>query len=344
MTCAHCGQPIGDSVETCGACGTVLSPETTQSSLQALRSTLDKGLRAWISWHWSLRVAVVGLALGIAGFFGLSAAESAEAGTGVLLLVVLAPFYCGAVAALARPEPFPGWMERSSDECARKRDQAAARDTVFSKWFLRPVYACVVFSGRMTRAIRDPYLRSGTTLTLQILVAYAALFVAYIAVVVVVAIIILFFMLWLLLKVLSGNSDSSEEETPRRPALAGFRPGRSELKTDFLGNEYVQHFDAENKPAGRTEKRTDFLGNEYSVTLSESGKEIGRSESQKSFMGERYVQHYDTHGEKVGSSHEQEDFLGNRYVEHRSEDGGKAGRSEIKKSFLGDTRIEHSGS
>jgi hypothetical protein len=342
MTCAHCGQPVSDGVEACGACGTVLSPEVTQAPLQVLRSALDNGVRAWSSWHWSLRVAIVGLLLGIGGFFGLSAAESAEPGTGGFLLIFLAPLYCGAVAALARPEPFPGWMERSTEECARKRDQAAARGTVFSKWFLRPLYAGVVFSWRMTRAIRDPYLRSGTTLALQILVAYAALFAAYIAVVVVVAVIMFFFMIWLLLKVLSGNSGDSERS--HRSAIAGFRPRRSELKTDFLGNEYVQHYDAENKPAGRTEKRTDWLGHEHSVTLSESGEEIGHSESHEGFLGGRYVQHYDAHGDKAGTSHEKEGFFGNRYVEHRSEDGGKAGRSEIKQGSLGNAYIEHSES
>lgn len=295
--------------------------------------------RAAIQWHkihWSLRTALVFFFLVGLGELALSLA-GVPAESAITLLIFLLPVIAGIVIALARPEPVIGWMEKALNSCAERRDRAAAKDTKTARWFFRPLYAALYLAGAGTRFIRDPFLRCGVTLAIQLYLICFALFVAYIAIVVIVALAFLLFALWIWSK-FTGDNEGPVSSRERR---ASFRPARSEPRTDFLGNKYVQHLDENGRKIARTETKHDFLGNAYQETVSQDGERLGRSEAREGIFGDKYTQHFDAEGKKAGRSEQREGFLGNEYVQDYDEEGRKAGRSEVKEDFLGSKYVKH---
>lgn len=120
--------------------------------------------------------------------------------------------------------------------------------------------------------------------------------------------------------------------------------GRSEKKTDFLGNEYIQHYDDRGQPIGRSEVKKDFWGDEYVQHYDNKGQVIGRSEQRESILGGTYTQHYDNKGQATGRSEERESILGGTYTQHYDNQGQTTGRSEQRESFFGGTYTQHTGS
>ena len=121
------------------------------------------------------------------------------------------------------------------------------------------------------------------------------------------------------------------------------RSGRSEEKTDWLGNKYVQHYDSDGRQAGRSEEKTDWLGNDYVQHYDSGGDKTGRSEDKADWLGNEYVQHYDPSGDRTGRSEDKADWLANEYVQHYDSDGERAGQSEDRTDWLGNEYIQHSG-
>lgn len=119
------------------------------------------------------------------------------------------------------------------------------------------------------------------------------------------------------------------------------KKGRSEEKTDWLGDKYVQHYDEHGDEIGRSEEKTDWLGDKYVQHYDEKGDEIGRSEDKTDWLGDEYTQHFDESDNKSGISEERTDWLGDQYTQHFDQSGNEAGHSEEKTDWLGDEYIQH---
>ena len=316
-------------------------PENVPSAAsEVVAHRADQLLRQWHTAHWGIRVTVVTGAL-ILVLVLLEKFWSPEAVS--LLLFFGLPLMAGLVIALARPQPVIAWMDHALVACARRRDKATAKDTVPSRWFFRPLYSGLCLVATWTRGIRDPYLRCGVALALQIYLIYTSLVVAYIAIGVVIAIAMFIVMLWIMAKFLSGDWSSSSRTNlrERRVQRAPVGTGRSEVREGFWGNKYVQHFDENGRKIAQTHEKEGFWGNHYQETVSEDGGTIGRSEEREGFWGDKYTQHYDADGRKSGKSELREGFLGNPYAQHYDQDGNKVGRSEEREDFFGQKYVEH---
>ncbi len=119
---------------------------------------------------------------------------------------------------------------------------------------------------------------------------------------------------------------------------------KSEEKTDWLGNKYIQHYDDDGNKSGTSEEKTDWLGNEYTQHYDNDGNKSGTSEEKTDWLGNEYTQHYDNDGNKVGTSEEKEDWLGNSYTQHYDDDGNKSSYSEEKTDWLGNDYTDTSTS
>lgn len=293
----------------------------------------------WKAAHWAIRVAVVTGAL--ATLLALLPPDVIP-----LFVVFGFPVLVGSVIALARPHPVTAWIDRTLTVYAARRDKAAAKGTLPSRWFFRPLYAVLHSSAGWMRGIQDPYLRSGMTIAIQIYWLYAALFVAYIAIGVVIAIAMLLLTLWIMSKVLSQDWSARPSRTAspdRFRSSRAFGAARSREREGTWGNKYVEHLDERGDVVATTSEKESFFGNKYQETVSKDGERIGRSEEREGFWGSKYTQHYDGDGEKSGRSEAREGFLGNEYVQHYDQDGNKAGTSEARDGFLGQKYVEHKG-
>ena len=97
---------------------------------------------------------------------------------------------------------------------------------------------------------------------------------------------------------------------------------------------------------GRSEERTDFLGNKYTIHYDGDGNEIGRSEHRDAALFDvEHIQHYDSHGNEIGRSEYRDAtlFYG-EHIQHYDSDLKKTGRSEHRDATLFDgEHIQHSG-
>ena len=81
------------------------------------------------------------------------------------------------------------------------------------------------------------------------------------------------------------------------------KDGRSEEKTDWLGNPYTQHTTEEGSKSGRSEEKTDWFGDNYTQHTTEDDNKSSRSEenTEMSSVTSRY--HYVTnHTDHIGGS------------------------------------------
>jgi hypothetical protein len=122
-----------------------------------------------------------------------------------------------------------------------------------------------------------------------------------------------------------------------------YKKGRSEKKTDWLGNKYIQHYDSKGKRSGKSIFKEGFFGNKYTQHYDSKGNKRGKSEKKESFWGKTYTKKYNTKGDKSGWSEKKEGFFGNKYIQHYDAKGNKTDRSVKKEGFWGNQYIERFG-
>ena len=110
---------------------------------------------------------------------------------------------------------------------------------------------------------------------------------------------------------------------------------RSEIKTDFFGNKYTQHYNDNGDKIGTSVAKESFTGTKFIQHYDNDDNEIGSSEFKEDWLGNEYVQHFDNKSEKSGFSEKREDILGNEYVQHFDNKSEKTGYSEKKEDWLG---------
>jgi hypothetical protein len=319
-----------------------------RSGWQALR--LKQGLTQWSGLRWEVRLSIAAIVPATLCLWVLLAVIGDELFTpgGLACGLLLTPLLAIAAFCVARPEPSAVWCERLGEWSGSKRRRAESKQSFFARWFFRPAWAALHGATRLTAGIRDPHLRTGVTIALQLFVVYLALSVVLLVASVIVGVILLAFalvMLWLVMKVVSWFSSEGGTTVPRRQSSWSpgklFASGRSEVQTDFFGNEYVQHYDDHRNKTGHSEESTDFFGNQYVQHFDENQNKEGWSEEQTGFFGNHYIQHRSNENEKVGHSEKQVGFLGNEYVQHYDQRGDPTGRSEERSDLLGNKYVKH---
>lgn len=123
----------------------------------------------------------------------------------------------------------------------------------------------------------------------------------------------------------------------------GKKKGRSEKKTNWFGQSYIQHYDSDGKKSGRSERKETFFGKKYTQHYDADDRKTGRSERKETFWGKKYTQKYDSRGEKSGTSENKKTFFGTPYRQHYDSDGNKTDRSDYKETFFGKRYVERTG-
>jgi len=116
--------------------------------------------------------------------------------------------------------------------------------------------------------------------------------------------------------------------------------GRSEKKTDWLGNEYIQHYDDDGNEVGTSKEATSWLGDKYTQHYDAQGEESGTSKEATSWLGDKYTQHHDRDGEESGTSKADRTWLGDDYTQHYDADGNESGTSRRETDWLGNPYVE----
>lgn len=123
------------------------------------------------------------------------------------------------------------------------------------------------------------------------------------------------------------------------------KSGRSEEKTDWLGNKYTQHYDADGNKCGWSEEKVDIWsgGEKYTQHHDEDNNKSGWSEEKEDIWsgGDKYTQHHDESNNKSGWSEEKTSLLGSEYTQHHDQDNDKHGWSEEKTSLFGNKYTQH---
>jgi len=76
-----------------------------------------------------------------------------------------------------------------------------------------------------------------------------------------------------------------------------------EDKTDWLGNPYTEHVDAEGKKIGESREATDSFNNPYTEHVDAESKKIGESREAADFFNNPYTEHIGPRGEERGRSY-----------------------------------------
>lgn len=121
------------------------------------------------------------------------------------------------------------------------------------------------------------------------------------------------------------------------------KSGRSEEKTDWLGNKYTQHYDADGNKCGWSEEKVDIWsgGDKYTQHHDEDNNKSGWSEDKEGILGSKYTQNHDEEGSKSGWSEEKTSLLGSEYTQHHDQDDNKHGWSEEKTRLFGNKYTQH---
>lgn len=310
----------------------------------------------WSALRWEIRLSIVApaLALMMLLFISASGVDLSTPG-GFVLSLILLPIVLGALVALARPDPVPGWMARFIGWSAMKRDRATEKGTFLAKWFFRPFYGLLCSSNSITASIKEPHLRAGSTLALQFLALYLALFVAYAAIMVVIGIAIIVFVFWIISLMLSEGFSSgstsrtysrissrrSRDDTESDYPQSGKRSGYTTPATGIFGNKYQQHHNKDGTNAGYSEQQKGIFGSQYTQHYADDGSKAGYSEGQKGIFGNQYTQHHDQDATNAGYSERQKGIFGNEYIQHYDQEGNKTGRSEVRKDIIGNEYVKH---
>jgi hypothetical protein len=121
------------------------------------------------------------------------------------------------------------------------------------------------------------------------------------------------------------------------------KKGRSEKKKDWLGREYIQHYDAQDNKSGRSERKETFFGEKYTQHYDAADNKRGKSESNETWLGRQYTQKYDSKGEKSGTRQKKTTWLGQTYMQHYDSSGNETDRSEYKQTLFGKKYVERYG-
>lgn len=347
--CSSCGYSLRDETGFCDVCGAsiTLEPTATFSPSAAshgssatlsdavihlkageVKQTAADLLSWWQALRWEIRLAVVAACLAIPLLLLIYISG------GFFLSLLLLPLYPMALLTLARPEPLIAKIYRFIEWCDLQRDKSKAKETFLAKWFFSPVYAGFSGSAKLTTSIKDPYLRTGLTLGIQISALFLALFVVYIVVILILVLLFLAFVFWIISFMLKG-----EKAAPN--VGQWFTQGHSERHFDVFGNEYAQHYDEQERMSGYSENRTDIFGNTYQQHFSQEGEMTGHSEQTTDVFGNPYTQHYDAQDAQAGHSQETSDWLGNPYVQLYNKQEEQAGRSEARTDIFGNEYVKH---
>lgn len=297
------------------------------------REALDLLRLWWQELRWEIRLAVVATVVTL-----LLAWIFSTAG-GVAALLVLPLGIC-ALIAIARPTTVPAKVDGFVQRMNERRQRALAKGTFFGKWVARPFYASLSGSASLTAPIKDPYLRAGTTITVQSYAVYLALAIASIAIYAALILACLAFVLWIIAYALSDHSGSRTVSTVSRAVSWGMS-GRSEEREDVFGRQYTQHYDDEYNQTGSTETRQDVFGRDYRQNISPEGDYTGHSEQREDIFGNPYTQRFNEQGDQVGHSEEREDVFGRKYVQHFDEEDNPVGRSEERENIFGQKYTKH---
>ncbi len=117
--------------------------------------------------------------------------------------------------------------------------------------------------------------------------------------------------------------------------------GRSELRTDFLGEEYTQHYDDKGNRIGTTHTRADLFGETYLEHRDNKGNIAGDSRTYSDMFGDEYMRHRNRSSDFVGTSKSDNDFFDDAFVTHRDAKGSVTGRSTPRTDLLGARYISH---
>jgi hypothetical protein len=118
--------------------------------------------------------------------------------------------------------------------------------------------------------------------------------------------------------------------------------GYSKKETDWLGREYVQHYDDSGSKSGTSNTETGFFGGEYTQHYDDSGSKSGTSNTETGFFGGEYIQHYDDSGNKSGRSNDTTNLVGSYRQDHYTQSGSKVGHSKFEKGLFSDRKV-HTG-
>jgi hypothetical protein len=348
--------PARETAPFAQAAAPSLSDVYSKLRLGAVNEAAGQLSRWWGALRWEIRLTIVATALALTMllFISVSGVELNTPG-GFVMSLILLPIVLGALVALARPDPVPGWMARFTGWSARKRDRARDKGTFLANWFFRPFYALLCASNSVTAPIKEPYLRAGSTQALQFFALYLALLVAYAAIMVVIAITVIVIVLWIFSLILSEGFSSgsssrafshvssrrSRDDQDSDYAQSRNRSGYTKPATGIFGNKYQQHHNKDGTNAGYSEQQKGIFGNQYTQHYSGDGSKTGYSESQKGIFGNKYTQHHDQDATNAGYSERQKGIFGNEYVQHYDQQGKKTGRSEVRKDIFGNEYVKH---
>src|SRR3972149_4938829 len=113
------------------------------------------------------------------------------------------------------------------------------------------------------------------------------------------------------------------------------KSGRAEEKTDWLGNKYTQHYDADGNKCGWSEEKVGIWsgGDKYTQHHDEGNNKSGWSEEKEDILGNKYTQNHDEGNNKSGWSEEKTGLLGSEYTQHHVQDDNKHGWSDENNNY-----------
>lgn len=117
--------------------------------------------------------------------------------------------------------------------------------------------------------------------------------------------------------------------------------GRSERRTDYLGEEYTQHYDEKGNRIEKTFSRTDLFGETYLEHRDNEGNIIGDSRTYNDMFGDEYLRHRNRSGDFVGTSKNGTDFFGDAITTHLDSNGNVTGKSTPRTDVLGNRYVSH---
>ena len=169
------------------------------------------------------------------------------------------------------------------------------------------------------------------------LVVGLALIAALVYATVVVAILLLMVAaaLWVLGAIFGGDNSSGGVTSQVNSARI------SRERTDWQGDRFVEHVDANGQVVTRSQERKDMFGDTYIEHRDTAGNTVGTSRSRTDMLGDDYLEHRDADNDVQGSSRGRKDIFGDEYVENRDENSRKAGESRASKDMLGDRQVKH---
>ena len=246
MFCTECGEENGEDHQFCIHCGIsmqiavlVASPQETTTDLTSVKPEPEIVQK---SMDRQKKIAIISVAA-IVGLFIISfLLMDRDLKIIPTLLLLFFPLILGEFIFLYRPEKPVSWAEGFRGWVARKRAANFGRHGLVRRWFLRPLFFCLIQTMQWTQDIKDPYLRTGVRVSASLYVIGLITYIAVTIVFIVIAIIIFGFMLWCAGHVLGWNDGvptrSRSSSVGRRKSKTLHDFGRKDTRIDKQGNVY----------------------------------------------------------------------------------------------------------